>query len=50
MPRKSKPFDTDAPIEEEGEQDQSDEQDEKQRKFQWTPKHRAGYTKQERLA
>lgn len=50
--KKPKPFSLTAPDEEEGEQDQpqSDEQDEKQRKFQWTPKHRVGYTKQERLA
>lgn len=50
--KKPKPFSLTAPDEEEGEQEQSssEEQDQKPKNFQWSPKKRAGYTKQERLA
>ena len=49
--KKPKPFDLSAPISEEGEQQEPEtKQEEKQKKFMYVPKHRAGYTKQEKLA
>lgn len=48
--RKPKAYDPDAPIAEEGETEENQDQDQKKKQFQWSPKHRSGYTKQERLA
>jgi len=47
--KKPTAFEPDAVNEEEGDQTE-EEKDQQQKKFQWTPKHRAGYQKQERLA
>jgi hypothetical protein len=48
--RKPKAFEPDDVNEEEGDQPEEENQDQQQKKFQWVPKHRAGYQKQERLA